>query len=335
MDTAKTINCIEWFIGYGGNHIGLKRVLPSLRCIAACEIEAYAIANMVSKMEAGQLDPFPIWSDCKTFPCVSFRGLVDLFVASYPCQGFSVAGKQEGESDPRFLWPWVYRAALVIQPRAVFFENVDGHIKIGLRTVIRDLESAGYRTTWGIFSAAEVGAPHQRKRVFIYGELADATRQRKRKQDNEECAEPWKNSRENSGRRSDGVADAQGGDRSIHAGRRGEGKGEINAGGAGAELADANNATPTRFGIDSGSLHAQPESERPSSSCERESDRWPSRPGEPQHAWEPPRTTESRLGRDADGRASRVDRLRLCGNGVVPATAAKAYCVLRDRLKII
>jgi site-specific DNA-cytosine methylase len=48
-----------------------------------------------------------------------------------------------------------------------FFENVEGHISLGLREVIGELESMGYKVSWGIFSAREVGAPHQRKRVFI------------------------------------------------------------------------------------------------------------------------------------------------------------------------
>jgi site-specific DNA-cytosine methylase len=48
-----------------------------------------------------------------------------------------------------------------------FFENVEGHISLGLSSVISDLEEMGYNVSWGIFSAAEVGAPHQRKRVFI------------------------------------------------------------------------------------------------------------------------------------------------------------------------
>lgn len=54
-----------------------------------------------------------------------------------------------------------------MQPGVVFFENVEGHVSLGLRQVLGDLEQLGYRTTWGLFSAAEVGAPHQRKRVFI------------------------------------------------------------------------------------------------------------------------------------------------------------------------
>src|SRR5690242_16019054 len=94
VDTPQTITCVEWCFGYGGIHLGLQRVLPSLRCIAASEIEAYAVANLVAKIEAGLLDPFPIWSDLKTFPCEFFRDLVDIFVAGYPCQPFSSSGKR-------------------------------------------------------------------------------------------------------------------------------------------------------------------------------------------------------------------------------------------------
>lgn len=80
-----------------------------------------------------------------------------------------------GEDDPRHLWPYIKEHIRTIRPVRCFFENVQGHITLGLSTVISDLEELGYRTTWGIFSAEEVGAPHQRKRVFI---LADATSQR-------------------------------------------------------------------------------------------------------------------------------------------------------------
>jgi site-specific DNA-cytosine methylase len=174
VDSPQTITAVEWFFGYGGNHLGLKRVLPSLRLIAACEIEGYAVANMVAKMEAGLLDAAPVWSDCKTFPCEQFRGLVDIFCASYPCQPFSSAGKRKGESDPRHLWPYVRRAIAIIRPRFCFFENVEGHVTQGLREVLTELAMLEYRVetptgepTWGIFSARECGSPQQRKRVFI------------------------------------------------------------------------------------------------------------------------------------------------------------------------
>ncbi len=127
--------------------------IPNLCTVAFSEIEAFACANLVSKMEAGLLDPAPLWTDIKTFPCEDFRDRVDLLVAGYPCQPFSAAGKRLGAEDPRHLWPHIARSIRVIRPRLCFFENVEGHISLGLREVIGELESIGYQTAWGIFSA--------------------------------------------------------------------------------------------------------------------------------------------------------------------------------------
>jgi len=154
--------------GYGGIGLGLKNIFGErLRTLAYCELEGFAQANLISKMEAGLLDVAPIWSDLKTFPYGSFHGLVDILIAGYPCQPFSAAGKRLGAEDPRHLWPHIARAIGIIRPRLCFFENVEGHISLGLREVIGELGAIGYQTAWGIFSASEVGAPHQRKRVFI------------------------------------------------------------------------------------------------------------------------------------------------------------------------
>jgi site-specific DNA-cytosine methylase len=166
VDTAK-ITHISLCTGYGGIDLGLRRVLPSLRTIAYSEIEVFAVENLLARMEAGQLEAAPIWSDLKSFPWESFRGVVDILSGGYPCQPFSAAGLRKGTEDPRHLWPFIASGIQVVRPRLCFFENVEGHISLGLREVIADLESLGYETTWGIFSAAEVGAPHQRKRVFL------------------------------------------------------------------------------------------------------------------------------------------------------------------------
>lgn len=167
MDTTKPVTHVSLCAGYGGIDLGLKRAIPNLRTIAFSEIEAFACANLVAKMEAGCLDAAPIWTDVKTFPWEEFRGKVDILSGGYPCQPFSAAGKRLGKDDPRHLWPWIADGIRVCQPAVCFFENVEGHISLGLREVIGELEEIGYRATWGVFSAAEVGAPHQRKRVFI------------------------------------------------------------------------------------------------------------------------------------------------------------------------
>ena len=161
--------------GYGGIEQGLDLAGYAHRVVAYVEIEAFAIANLVAKMEEGHMVPAPIWTNLKTLPVGFFRGTVDVLTGGYPCQPFSAAGKRAGADDPRHLWPFIYAAIRVVRPRTVFLENVEGHITLGLRTVIEDLEELGYTTAWGIFSAEEAGAPHQRKRVYI---LADSESER-------------------------------------------------------------------------------------------------------------------------------------------------------------
>ena len=160
-------NVISFCSGYAGIERGLELAGVAARTLAYVEIEAFAAANLVAKMESNALAPAPIWSNLKTFPAHLFRDRVDILTAGYPCQPFSAAGKRAGKNDPRHLWPYIREHIQAIRPVRCFFENVEGHISLGLREVIEDLESLGYAATWGIFSAAEVGAPHQRKRVYI------------------------------------------------------------------------------------------------------------------------------------------------------------------------
>jgi site-specific DNA-cytosine methylase len=300
MDTSKAVTHVGLCAGYGGIELGLKRAIPNLRSIALCEVETFAVANLVAKMESGQLEPAPVWPNLKTFPWESFRGCVDMLTGGYPCQPFSAAGKRQGADDPRHLWPYIARGIRILQPRLCFFENVEGHISLGLSDVIEDLAGMGYRTTWGIFSASEVGAPHQRKRVFILAVSSGF-------------------------RGTSGLS----GSFTRYEGQSGE--------------------------PDYGSGQAA----------------WPSRPGEQQYRWEPPRVventrhkrqakqqidadrteqsdirqTQSSLGRNLDGSSGRLDyaqlcvatdnrtdELRLLGNGVVPATAELAYRTLAREL---
>ena len=173
--TEKLPTVLSFCSGYGGIERGLELAGFSHTVLAHVEIEAYAIAVMAKKMENGELLPTPIWTNLKTLPVQPFRDKVDLITGGYPCQPFSAAGRRLGEDDPRHLWPFIRKHIEAIRPVQCFFENVEGHISLGLREVISDLESIGYKTTWGIFSAREIGAPHQRKRVYI---LANAISKR-------------------------------------------------------------------------------------------------------------------------------------------------------------
>ena len=174
VDTTKTITHVSLCSGYGGIDLGLRAALPALRTIAYCEREAFPISILLRRIEEGQLDAGPIHTDLKAFPWELFRDRVGILSGGYPCQPFSAAGNRKGKDDPRHLWPWIKDGIALMRPSQCFFENVDGHISMGLSTVISDLEELGYQATWGVFSASEVGAPHQRKRVFILADRLDS-----------------------------------------------------------------------------------------------------------------------------------------------------------------
>ena len=177
MDTTK-INHISLCSGYGGIDLGLRAVLPDVRTIAYVEIDAFAVANLVAKMEEGGLDAAPVWTDIKTFDARPFRGKVDILSGGFPCQPFSHAGQRKGTEDPRHLFPSIERIVSECSPRIIFLENVEGIISTKyegepetsvLKHVLERLEELGYYSQAVLVSASEVSAPHRRKRIFIMG----------------------------------------------------------------------------------------------------------------------------------------------------------------------
>ncbi|KKM00230.1 hypothetical protein LCGC14_1806540 [marine sediment metagenome] len=167
MDNTEEFRCISLCTGYAGIELGLRRVIPNLRTVAYVEREGFACANLVAKIEAGKLDAAPIWTDIKTFDGLPFRQKVHIITGGYPCQPFSVAGKRQGTDDPRHLWPHIARIVSAVRPVWCFFENVSGHLSIGFPEVYRSLRLMGYKVEAGLFTAEEVGAPHKRERLFI------------------------------------------------------------------------------------------------------------------------------------------------------------------------
>ena len=297
MDTTKELPTVLSFCsGYGGIERGLDLAGFKHRVIAYVEIEAFAIANLVNKMETNLLPPCPVWSNLKTLPVECFRDRVDLITGGYPCQPFSAAGQRKGKDDPRHLWPYIRGHIESIRPVRCFFENVEGHISLGLREVISDLESLGYRTTWGIFSAREVGAPHQRKRVYILGDSESGRLSRWTKDSEREGSK-------NLGERSDQDLRCES-ERSSQT------------------LADSKSVgvqglRPSR----KQEPHAYVEQKVSLRQSERKDDA----------TW----NVEPRLGRVVDGCPDRVDRIRMLGNGVVPQTAAKAWITLNKRIEAL
>ena len=97
----------------------------------------------------------------------------ELICGGFPCQPFSVAGKQQGLDDERWLWPEFARVIKEAQPKIVVAENVPGLRKAGLRPVLADLASLGFNAEWHCFRASDFGAPHERNRIWIVATHAD------------------------------------------------------------------------------------------------------------------------------------------------------------------
>jgi len=318
------------------------------------EIEAFAIANLVSKAEEGKLDPAPVYTDVESFPFRQFRGKVDILSGGFPCQPFSVAGNQQGTDDERHLYPFISAGIRECQPTIVFLENVPGIVSTKLPSgesvlqyVLRDLESMGYTATAGIFSAEEVSAPHRRDRVFI---LAYA---------------------QSSGRTKREPTTQGSGSQAHRPSQRRSQAGELGD-------TDIQRLEGAEFGINHPQRWQEPDGSTGLPS--RAASAWPARPGHEQHEWEEPRTVvvntqrkrsqgsdgdaavtdrdqpqdgvptqagqhndrqaQPQLGRAVDGADSgvdpvkfRVERIHLIGNGVIPQVAERAYRVLAERLR--
>jgi DNA (cytosine-5)-methyltransferase 1 len=293
--TEELPTVISFCSGYGGIERGLELAGFKHRVLAYVEIEAFAVANLVAKMEQGKLAPAPIWTDLKTFPAHIFRGAVDLLVGGYPCQPFSTAGKRKGKEDPRHLWPYIRGHIGVIQPGTCFFENVEGHISLGLATVLSDLEEDGYRATPGLFSAAEVGAPHRRKRVFILGNS---------KHNGSSAPKITRITQETVGNVKEGQNKTS----------------ELEGAGQPRDSEDV--ADSCGQGLQGSKIIRSNVQDR-EKPCHEFLGGCDWRGGE---FW----AVEPDVGRVVDGCPDRVDRIRLLGNGVVPQTAAKAWLTLNE-----
>lgn len=336
MDNTEKLACLSLCTGYGGLELALRRCLGKrVRTVAYVEIEAFAVANLVEKMEEGMLDAAPVWTDIKTFAAKPFQDRIHIITAGYPCQPFSSAGKRKGRKDPRHLWPVIRDIIEEIRPVLVICENVAGHLKNGFPAVALDLAGLGYAIEAGLFTAAEVGAPHLRTRLFFVAYREDADR--------------WFGGRGKSGKTGKRGAGLGLGDIPDNSSRR---------------FTDGERKQTRKFTLKSGSKNV---SDVPGERCEitecekienGQTNRFPAGPGRPQYGWEQPRVirkpdkrtgdavlrksgkskehikpghkrpTEPGLGGATDGFAHWVDRMRLLGNGIVPQQAAKAIMSL-------
>lgn len=113
----------------------------------------------------------------------------DVLTAGFPCQPVSTAGARKGNEDDRWLWDDVLRAIRLVGPRVVALENVAGLASLGGPRVVGDLAACGYRVRWSTLRASDVGACHQRRRIFIVATHPDDDDLRSRVGDRRDQAE--------------------------------------------------------------------------------------------------------------------------------------------------
>lgn len=307
--------------GIGGLDLGVKLALGG-RCETVCyvERESYCAAVLVGRMEEAALDPAPVWDDLSTFDGRPWRGRVDLITGGYPCQPFSLAGSRLGEQDERHLWPHVRRIVSEIQPVAVFFENVAGHVSLGLENVVRDLEGLGYRVAATLVTASEVGAPHKRERVFILGQLSYAERSGcgRREEASLGSEERGAAPERACGTMADADGERRGGER-VHIQSRESRQALPEAPGCSRDVGNAHiSGLEGRQLTIGGRAHELPA--------------WPPSPKDDARWRGVPEEAQPAIRRMADGTPLRVDRLRSLGNGVVPQQAALAFRILVESL---
>ena len=307
------MNELSLFTGAGGGVLGTHHLLGWKTC-GYVEWNEYCQRVIAARIADGYLTSAPIFTDVREFvqsgAAEQYRGIADVVAAGFPCQPFSVAGKQLAANDERNMWPATRDVIRIVQPTSVLLENVPGLVSCGyIGTVIADLAALGYVGRWGVIGAADAGAPHKRDRLWI---VADASCRRRSESGERKVQQPWRAKVVGS---SQAVADAASkicDGREHHAGCDSQHAQAIPQLGNRRDAADV--ADPDATGRQE--LHAATITSRQGSSTGAPVGWWLRDPGD-----EP----ESGVGRVADGVAHRVDRLKATGNGQVSIVAARAW----------
>ena len=179
--SKKTIKYIDLFSGMGGIRLGFEQACKkagfSTKCVLTSEIKESAIEvhhlNFPGEKLEGDITKIQT-KDIEDF---------DVLLAGFPCQAFSVAGKQRGFADTRgTLFFEVERILKDKKPYGFILENVEGLVthdreknsdKIGrtLSTIIHSLETMGYKVNWKVLDAKDFGLAQTRNRIYIVGTL--------------------------------------------------------------------------------------------------------------------------------------------------------------------
>jgi len=159
------LKVLDLFSGIGGFSLGLHST-DKFDTVKFVEFDEFC-----QKVLKKNFPNIPIEGDIRNVKGKEFEA--DVIVGGFPCQPFSVAGKQKGRDDNRYLWPEMFRLIKEVKPEFIIGENVQGLVNLQngmvLRQVQDDLEGEGFEVQCFLIPASGIGAWHQRFRVWIVG----------------------------------------------------------------------------------------------------------------------------------------------------------------------
>ena len=159
------LKLLDLFSGIGGFSLGLERS-GGFETVAFCEIEDFP-----RRVLAKHWPKVPCYHDIRelTADRLAADGIaVDAICGGFPCQDVSYAGKGAGIQGHRSgLWGEFARLIGELRPQVVFVENTTGLLSRGMGRVLADLASLGFDAEWHVISSAQLGAPHDRERVWL------------------------------------------------------------------------------------------------------------------------------------------------------------------------
>lgn len=161
------IKFIDLFCGIGGIRLGLD--YQGFECVFSSDINTEC--QRTYKTNFGE-EPFGDITkiDEKSIPDH------DILCAGFPCQPFSISGKQKGFDDTRgTLFFDICRIINEKKPSVVFLENVKHMVHHNggrtLQTILEKLEDLGYEVSWRVLNGVDFGVPQNRERIIIIGSL--------------------------------------------------------------------------------------------------------------------------------------------------------------------
>jgi DNA (cytosine-5)-methyltransferase 1 len=157
------LRTLSLFAGIGGFDLGLERT-RGFQIVAQCEKDEYC-----QKVLKKHWPHVPCVPDIFNLTGSVLRefGPIDAICGGFPCQPYSVAGRQGGAADHRHLWPQMFRVIRESGAWLVIGENVPGIVGMELDNVLSDLESAGFTCQTFDIPACAIDARHRRRRIWI------------------------------------------------------------------------------------------------------------------------------------------------------------------------